>query len=293
MIGVWALLVYLGLIIIRVTVLKRNIGEAMILGFLAVLPFLGGEFLTAGWAALWDALTDEIVYATMMFVFMGFLLERVGVMIKMIDLLNSLLGRFKGGPAYVSTVGSAALGSVVHNQAAIAAHRDAQGRPIDHAAAEPIGFELFSEVIEANRIEVGRGDIVLVRTGWAEWFLGLDVDARRAHAQTKLSTGLRQQVEYPQWAWDHQIALLASDCFAVERLPVVEDSPFLESAPDDKGMMHQEFLAHLGIPLGEMWRFDQLAGALAAAGRHSCLITVKPLNLVGGTGSPANAVAIL
>ena len=175
----------------------------------------------------------------------------------------------------------------------IAAHRDAQGRPIDHAAAEPIGFELFSEVIEANRIEVGRGDIVLVRTGWAEWFLGLDVDARRAHAQTKLSTGLRQQVEYPQWAWDHQIALLASDCFAVERLPVVEDSPFLESAPDDKGMMHQEFLAHLGIPLGEMWRFDQLAGALAAAGRHSCLITVKPLDLVGGTGSPANAVAIL
>lgn len=121
MIGVWALLVYLGLIIVWVTVLKRNIGEAMILGFLVVLPFLGGQWLTAGWAALWDALTDEIVYATMMFVFMGFLLERVGVMIKMIDLLNSLLGRFKGGPAYVSTVGSAALGSVVHNQAAIAA----------------------------------------------------------------------------------------------------------------------------------------------------------------------------
>ena len=98
MIGVIALLVYLGLIIFWVTVLKRNIGEAMILGFLAVLPFLGGQWLTAGWAALWDALTDEIVYATMMFVFMGFLLERVGVMIKMINLLNSLLGPSRAAP---------------------------------------------------------------------------------------------------------------------------------------------------------------------------------------------------
>ena len=121
MIGVWALLVYLAVIVVWVTVVKRSVGEAMILGFLVVLPFLGGNWLTAGWEALYDAATDEIVYATMMFVFMGFLLERNQVMERMIDLLNSMLGRFKGGPAYVSTVGAAALGSVVHNQAAIAA----------------------------------------------------------------------------------------------------------------------------------------------------------------------------
>ena len=81
-------------------------------GFLVVLPFLGGKFLTAGWASLWSAMTDEIVYATMLFVFMGYILDKVGVLDRLIDLLNSLLGGIKGGPAYVSTVGSAALGSV-------------------------------------------------------------------------------------------------------------------------------------------------------------------------------------
>lgn len=121
MIGVWALLVYLAVIICWTTLLKRNVGEAMIVGFLSVLPFLGSKALTAGWKALVDAASDEIVYATMMFVFMGYLLEKSGVLEKLIDILNSLLGGIKGGPAYVSTVGSAALGTVVHNQAAIAA----------------------------------------------------------------------------------------------------------------------------------------------------------------------------
>lgn len=121
MIGLWALLTYLAVIVVWAVVIKRNVGEAMIIGFLAVLPFLGGEWLSGGWASLVDAATDEIVYATMLFVFMGYLLDRSKVLEKLIDLLNSLLGRYKGGPAYVSTVGSAALGSVVHNQAAIAA----------------------------------------------------------------------------------------------------------------------------------------------------------------------------
>ena len=66
-------------------------------------------------------MTDEIVYATMAFVFMGYLLERTGVLDRLIDLLNSLIGGVKGGPAWVSTVASAGLGGVVHNQAAIAA----------------------------------------------------------------------------------------------------------------------------------------------------------------------------
>ena len=92
---------------------------------------------------------------------------------------------------------------------------------------------------------------------------------------------------------DEQVALLATDTFAVERLPVVDDSPFLVSAPDDKGMMHQEFLAKLGIPLGELWRLGRLASALADLQRSTCFLTVKPLNLVGGTGSPANATAVL
>ncbi|MGQ3382753.1 TRAP transporter large permease subunit [Glutamicibacter sp. TV12E] len=121
MIGIWALGVYLAVIIIWTVLMRRNVGEAMILGFIVAAAFSGSQVLSVGWAALYDALTDEIVYATVIFVFMGYLLERAGVMERMINLLDSLIGGSKGGAAYVSTVSSAGLGSIVHNQAAIAA----------------------------------------------------------------------------------------------------------------------------------------------------------------------------
>jgi TRAP-type C4-dicarboxylate transport system permease large subunit len=120
MIGIWALGAYLAVILLWTTAIKRSVGEAMLLGFLVVLPFTGAAVQT-GWDAFYEAITDEIVYATMAFVFMGYLLERTGVLERLIDLLNSLIGGVKGGPAWVSTVASAGLGGVVHNQAAIAA----------------------------------------------------------------------------------------------------------------------------------------------------------------------------
>ncbi|MER7558970.1 TRAP transporter large permease subunit [Nocardioides sp. NPDC126508] len=121
MIGVWALGVYLVVILAWTTLLRRNVGEAMVVGFVVAAVFNGGKFLSAGWDALYAALVDEIVYATVIFVFMGYLLEKAGVTHRMIDLLDALIGHRRGGPAYVSTVASAGLGSIVHNQAAIAA----------------------------------------------------------------------------------------------------------------------------------------------------------------------------
>ncbi|MFJ9389928.1 TRAP transporter large permease subunit [Nocardioides sp. NPDC101246] len=121
MIGVWALGVYLAVILAWTTVLRRNVGEAMVVGFVVAALFNGSQFLSAGWDALYAAIVDEIVYATVIFVFMGYVLEKAGVTHRMIDLLDALIGHRRGGPAYVSTVASAGLGSIVHNQAAIAA----------------------------------------------------------------------------------------------------------------------------------------------------------------------------
>jgi len=121
MIGIWALGAYLAVILLWTTLIKRSVGEAMMIGFLVVLPFTGAAALQIGWTSLYSAVTDEIVYATMAFVFMGYLLDKTGVLDRLIDLLNSLIGGVKGGPAWVSTVASAGLGGVVHNQAAIAA----------------------------------------------------------------------------------------------------------------------------------------------------------------------------
>lgn len=67
-------------------------------------------------------------------------------------------------------------------------------------------------------------------------------DSRRA-------TGLAQSAEFVAWAWDHRLSVIAADNFAFECLPVVPETPFLRSAPNDHGMMHQQLLAKLGMPL--------------------------------------------
>lgn len=175
----------------------------------------------------------------------------------------------------------------------LAAERDRQGRPIDHEAGEPLGLDLIEQTMHAQGTQLRDGDIVMLRTGWAGWFLGLDDAARRQQQSTRRATGMAQSEDFVAWAWDRRIALLAADTFAVECLPVVAESPFRARAPHDAGMMHQEFLAKLGLPLGELWRLDQLAERMAALGRDDCLLVVKPLNVVGATGSPANATAIL
>ncbi|MFK0006438.1 cyclase family protein [Paenarthrobacter sp. NPDC090520] len=170
--------------------------------------------------------------------------------------------------------------------------RAAQGSPIDHPAGEPLGLGLIQAAIEAQSLEIRSGDILLLHTGWCEWFLGLPLEEKREVRSSRKATGVEQSGEFVAWAWDNRLALLAADNFAFECLPAVPDSPFLESAPNDNGMMHQQLLAKLGMPLGELWRLGPLARHMRTTGAWEAFVSVKPLNIVGGTGSPANATAL-
>lgn len=55
------------------------------------------------------------------FVFLGTLFDRTGIINRQIDVLNSVLGRVPGGAGYVSTVSSALFGAVSHGGSANAA----------------------------------------------------------------------------------------------------------------------------------------------------------------------------
>ncbi|UUU19764.1 hypothetical protein [Streptomyces sp. DSM 40750] len=57
-------------------------------------------------------------------------------------------------------------------------------------------------------------------------------------------------------------------------------------------MMHQELIAKLELPLGELWNRSNLTLDCRATGRWDSLLTVKPLNLTEGVGSPTNAIAL-
>ena len=175
----------------------------------------------------------------------------------------------------------------------VAGYLLAQGRDVDHADGQPLPFDLIPRALEAQGAEVSTGDVVMLHTGWAEWFLGLDDARKREQQSSGRATGMAQSEELLNWSWNSGVTLLAADNFAVECLPPVPDSPFKQTAPNDRGMMHQEFLAKLGLPLGELWRLGPLARRMRELGQWHALLVVKPLNVTGATGSPANATAIL
>lgn len=119
--AVWALIAYIGVIVIWSVVVKRGIGEAMVVGFVVACAFGGADFLRLAAVGFEAAFTQEIVFAALAFTFIGFLLASTGVIDRQVDILNSLLGRLRGGAGYVATVGSALFGSVAHSGSANAA----------------------------------------------------------------------------------------------------------------------------------------------------------------------------
>ncbi|MGW5383415.1 cyclase family protein [Nocardia sp. NPDC003963] len=209
-------------------------------------------------------------------------------------------GFYNGTPDEAVVAGSPALGINHWSRRPIVGrgilidlgrHREALGKPIDHARGEALCVGELDEVLAAQNVQLHSGDLLLIRTGWAQWFLENATAAERTVVNdTRTCTGLAQSRAAIDWFADHRVALAASDTFALECLPAVEKSPF--GADTDHGMMHQELIALLGLPIGELWKLDELGEDSARDRCYECLLTVKPLNLVGGVGSPANATAI-
>ncbi|MDI6627913.1 MAG: TRAP transporter large permease subunit [Rhodococcus sp. (in: high G+C Gram-positive bacteria)] len=107
-----ALAVFITVIVVWNVAVKRNMGEAMILGFLATLPFAGADAPAVAMGSMVDATESEVLYAAAGFVFMTYFVERVGVIDKLVRILSGALGRVRGGPAFVDVVASGLMGAL-------------------------------------------------------------------------------------------------------------------------------------------------------------------------------------
>lgn len=180
-------------------------------------------------------------------------------------------------------------------------HLRRQGRALDFDSGEPFEVALLDEVAQAQGSPIEPGDILLIRTGWLHhYFHVMDEAARVALPRALRCPGLLQTRETVAWLWDHRIAVAASDNVGLEAIPAVPTSPFVSERdraagrdPIHAGLMHPTLIALLGLCIGELWDLEALAEFAAGSGRYDCLVTCKPLNLVGGVGSPANALAIV
>lgn len=111
-IGLIALGAFIAVIIVWNVVFKRNMGEAMLLGFLVTVGFAGTEAPSMLLTSLRGALDEEVLYAAMAFVFMAYVVDRTGLIGRILTILNSLVGRVRGGPVLVDATGSAAMGAL-------------------------------------------------------------------------------------------------------------------------------------------------------------------------------------
>jgi kynurenine formamidase len=132
-------------------------------------------------------------------------------------------------------------------------------------------------------VEWEGGDILLLHSGFASWYLSRSPSERARAARTTNFAGIARGEEMCRYLWDAHIAAIVSDTFAVEVFPP-------ERGPT--GFMHRMLIGQFGMALGELWWTEDLASDCAEDGVNEVFLVATPLNAPGAIGSPANAVAI-
>ena len=108
-----ALAVFIVIIVVWNVVVKRNMGEAMILGFIGTLLFAGANAPSVAVKAIAESTKSEVLYAAAGFVFMTHFIEKTGAVNRLVQILSSSIGKVRGGPALVDAVASGAMGALV------------------------------------------------------------------------------------------------------------------------------------------------------------------------------------
>jgi kynurenine formamidase len=127
-------------------------------------------------------------------------------------------------------------------------------------------------------VEVRPGDILLVRTGWRTKFVR-EKDPR-AFMAGEPGLGLA----CCEWLHAHEVASVCSDNWAIEVLPGEDPSVVLP--------VHMVLIRDMGMTLGEILDFDELAADCAADGVWEFLFCSPPLKFTRAVGSPINPLAI-
>jgi kynurenine formamidase len=142
------------------------------------------------------------------------------------------------------------------------------------------GTPIYVEDLEAwekkSGVKVSAGDALFVRTGvWARrkaegpWLRGRAEGARSAGLDPSVIPWLKQR----------DVAILGSD------------HPQYVSPSNLRGAIHDFALVYLGVHLLDNCDLEALADTAAARKRWEFLLTLAPLPIRGGTGSPLNPIA--
>jgi kynurenine formamidase len=136
----------------------------------------------------------------------------------------------------------------------------------------------LDEAARRQGVEIKPGDILLFRTGWRTRFK----QERSPAAFMAGEPGL--DLAACEWLHQHEISALCSDNWAIEALPGEDPSVILP--------VHMVLIRDMGMTLGEILDFDELAEDCAADGVWEFFFTCPPLKFTRAVGSPINPLAI-
>ncbi len=162
-------------------------------------------------------------------------------------------------------------------------------RPLDAGASTALTVEDLELARRQASIDFAPGDVVVIRTGFPEWYQQQDQAARTAMSRPGglAAAGIEHTEAMAQYVWDSGASAFVSDAPGLEVWPPdsrPEAGPF--------GYLHRILIGQFGLAIGELWWLADLAADCAADGRYDFLLCSAPVNVRGGIGSPANAVAI-
>ncbi len=127
-------------------------------------------------------------------------------------------------------------------------------------------------------VSFGSGDILLFRTGWRTKFV-------REQNPTEFMAGEPGLgLDCCQWIADHEVAVVASDNWAIEVLPGEIETELLP--------VHMVLIRDMGVTLGEILDLDELAADCEADGVWEFFLTAPPIKFTAAVGSPINPLAI-
>jgi kynurenine formamidase len=143
---------------------------------------------------------------------------------------------------------------------------------------ELITPEELDAAVQAHKLEIRSGDILLIRTGWRRKF----VEERNAVEWNKGEPGIG--LACCDWLAKHEISVVCCDNIAVEVLP--------GEVPDEILPVHMVLLRDMGMTLGEILDFEELAEDCARDGVYDFFFCGPPIKFARALGSPINPLAI-
>jgi kynurenine formamidase len=144
---------------------------------------------------------------------------------------------------------------------------------------EGIAARELLECASKQNVQIGSGDILLVRTGWWGKYL-------EDHSTSEFKGG------EPGLAFDTvellrelDVAAVAADNYAVEVLPGEHDN-------EARLIVHMLLIRDMGMVLGEIFDLEALAEDCAADGVYEFFFCASPLIIPGAVGSPMTPIAV-